>query len=341
MSEDNNSETVADESSEQESLEDAISALYDENPDENQEENQQESSESSDLEAESEPDNEKNDSDNVSEDDSTDEDGEDGEVTFPEHMPKELQEALKPLGEAAKKAGVDVFQKMQTSFSKKNQEFAEQKRFAEDITIALDSRGYTSASQQESAIANYIKFDDLVSADPKAAITKLMNHANLKPEDFGVGGDDHLTEDEILTNNKIDALEQKIKSLELTTSQSRKEKQVQIVNDFREKRDSSGELENPHFDLVKEDMMSLADANPNLTIEQLYNKAVRMNDELYEKTLASREKKIAEKIEAKRKSEVQKAKKQNRQSSKPESHDTKIVDEDAQYEAAAIAAGFS
>ena len=87
-------------------------------------------------------------------------------------------------------------------------------------------------------------------------------------------------------------------------------------------------------------MMDLSDVNKNLTIDQLYNKALRNNDDLYKQDMeAEIERRISAK-ESTRKAEVDKAKKMNGQSLRTGSPKTQVVDEDAVFEQLAEASGW-
>ena len=62
----------------------------------------------------------------------------DAEFSIPNNVPKELQEAIDGLEDVGvKKATLDIFKKMQGNFTKKNQEFSEQKKLAESIDEAF------------------------------------------------------------------------------------------------------------------------------------------------------------------------------------------------------------
>lgn len=269
--------------------------------------------------------------------------------SFPENMPKELQESLSKLDEDAQKQGVEVFKKMQGSFTKKNQEFAEEKKLAESINKVFEDNNYNVASveHKQKLISNYVAFDKLIVNDPKAAVKQLLDYTGLKPEDFGISqtptdsSDEYLTDTELKLKTQINALESQIKAITQEKAISKEREQFDIVKSFREAKNEQGELLNPHFDAVKSDMMDLADVNPNLTIEQLYAKAVRMNDDLFNKTIEQERQKALSAVEAKRREEVEKAKKLNRQSRPNSSIDSKVVDMDAIFDQIATNAGFN
>jgi hypothetical protein len=65
-----------------------------------------------------------------------------------------------------------------------------------------------------------------------------------------------------------------------------------------------------------------------------------MNDGLYKTTIEQERKAALNDVEARRKAEIEKAKKQNRQNPSLSSVDSKVTDEDSIYELLATQAGF-
>lgn len=325
---------------EDQSIDNALDALY---------ESVEAESVEAEAEAEADVEEEAPETEPVESEDEAGEEAEGEEFSLPENMPKELQESLAGLDEEVQKRGVEVFKKMQGSFTKKSQDFAEQKRLAENINQAFTDSGLNVGGydNQQKVIGNYIAFEKLIASNPKAAVEQLMAHAKVKPEDLGItnpttsSDDEYLTDEELNTRKQYETLEQKITRLENEAIASRNQAQQSVVDSFRNKTNEAGELAHPHFDAVKADMMDLADVNKTLTIDQLYNKAVRMNDELYNKTLEDARLKTLSEAEAKRKAEVDKAKKMNGQSLPVGSPKTQVVDEDAMFEQLAEASGWS
>ena len=276
----------------------------------------------------------------------------DDEFSLPNNMPKELQDALSGFDEDSKKQHTEVFKKMQGSFTKKNQDFAAEKKFAENINKAFDGNGLNvrNVEQKQALVSNYIAFDKLLENNPKAAVKQMMDYAGLKPDDFGAkptptdsSEDEFLTDSEQRTKTQIDELTELVRTLTQQSTRSREATQsqeAQIVTDFRDAKNEQGELVNPHWDIVKDEMMDLSDMNPNLTIQQLYSKAVRMNDDLFEQTIEREKKSALEAVDVKRKAGVEKAKKLNRQSRPTSSVDSTIVDEDAIFEQLVASAGW-
>lgn len=60
------------------------------------------------------------------------------------------------------------------------------------------------------------------------------------------------------------------------------------VQDFAERKGEDGQPAHPYFDEVSEDILRLMKATPGLDLEVAYHKALRMNDEVWEKLQASK-----------------------------------------------------
>ena len=272
------------------------------------------------------------------------------EFSLPENMPKELQDSLSNFDQDVQEQGAEVFKKMQGAFTKKNQDFAEEKKFAESINQAFESNGggVKTIEEKKTLVNNFIAFDRLLETDPKDAVKRMMDYAGLKPDDFGVNlkptessEDEFLTDSELKTKQTIDALTEQVNQLTQQGATNRQETQSKIVDDFRNETNEAGELVHPHWDAVKQDMLMLADVNPNLTIEQIYNKSVRMNDDLHSQFIEGERKAALNTADVKRKAGVEKAKKLNKQSRPTSSVDSVVVDEDAIFDQIAASAGWS
>lgn len=274
---------------------------------------------------------------------------EDTEFSIPNNVPKELQEAIESLSDLnVKKASLDIFKKMQGSFTKKNQEFSEQKKFADSIEEAFKTTGIEVVGDaRKQLITNYLSFDKLIQQNPKEAVKRLMGYTKLSPQDFieqasptDDSDSEFYTETERKLFNTVETLNKKLAALEQQSKASVDQQRVQSVQEFKEAKDEQGNLLHPHFDIVKSEMMDLADSFPNMTISQLYAKAVRLNDDVYKQTLEAEKAKLLKEQEDKRKAEIEKAKKLNRQSYGVKPQNTTTSDMDAIFEKLAINAGF-
>jgi len=72
------------------------------------------------------------------------------------------------------------------------------------------------------------------------------------------------------------------------------------VQQFAAAKDDKGQPAHPYFDEVSSDILALMRTNPGMTLEVAYPKAVRMNDQVWEKEQASRTLATTQKEEAER-----------------------------------------
>lgn len=297
-------------------------------------------------------------SDEAEVEESTDKEIEDDGEGFklPENMPKELQEKLEALDEDTQKASVDVFKQMHKNYTKKNQDLSKQKFLAESVDEAFKNNNLNvdNVKDKIKIVSNYVAFDKLLNSDPVKAVKLLTDRYKLTPEQLGISptkskedsgsdlDDEYLTETEKLLKQKLEASNQRLEQLEKTFTTKQNQEQLTVVERFRSAENDKGEPLHPHFDEVKNDMMDLADINPNMTIDQLYNKAVRMNDKLYEQELKTREQKILEQAEKKKAERLKKAKAMSKQSLKQSNTKaSESLDENAMWDEIASQAGFN
>lgn len=297
------------------------------------------------------------DSDKLDDNDDNDDtpDVEDGVFNLPEHMPKELREKLEGLSEDVQKASTDVFKQMHKSYTKKNQNLSKQSFLAESVDEAFKKHGMNvdNVKNKATIISNYVAFDKMLRLDPVKAIKLVAERHKIKPDQLGESptktekgssdlDTDLLTENEKLLVQKLEAANDKIDKLEQNFDRRESQEQLTAVQRFMKAEDESGNLLHPHFTTVKNDMMDLAEINPNMTIEQLYKKAVRMNDDLYAETIKTERQKIVDENKRKKDERLKKAKAMSRQSLKQNGTQTiETLDEDAMLEKIAVDSGFN
>lgn len=273
------------------------------------------------------------------------------DLEIPKNMPKELQEALGKLEDLeVKQATVDIFKKMHNSFVKKNQEFSEHKKLAESINDSFEQAGYKGDSKAKTALVkNFIYFNELINTQPQEAVKKLLAYTKVKAEDLDITSptdtssdeEEYLTQTEKQLRNEIKKLNEQVQSLYRRDEEAVINESANKVLQFINATDDKGELLHPHFDEVKEDMKALADINPKLTIEELYKKAVRANDSLFDKILQTEKEKAITERESLRKQQIEKAKKLNKQSRGVSSLSTTTTDKRAIMLELARQAGFN
>ena len=91
--------------------------------------------------------------------------------------------------------------------------------------------------------------------------------------------------------------------------QSARQQTENQINTFSLAKDDKGNLKYPHFEQVRVKMGNLIDAGEAKGLEDAYNKAIRLDDELYNQSLDAQRKRAQAEEDARRKAAVEKAKK--------------------------------
>jgi len=91
------------------------------------------------------------------------------------------------------------------------------------------------------------------------------------------------------------------------------------INSFKSAVSDNGELKNPYFDDLLPEMERLSAIYPNDNVEKLYNKALKLNDEIFEKISEDKRKKETGLLTKRQEEALLKAKSINSQSLKHKS----------------------
>ena len=113
---------------------------------------------------------------------------------------------------------------------------------------------------------------------------------------------------------RLTHVDQRIQKLETTFQEERQQQQQAAqaqnlgrVQQFATAKDDKGQPLHPYFDEASGEILALMKATPGLDLESAYNKAVRMNDGVWEKMQAAKALEQTQKAEAERKSKIDKA----------------------------------
>jgi len=183
-----------------------------------------------------------------------------------------------------------------------------------DEVIKATNLPYNKA-QYADYVKNLVSFDALFTRDPKLALESLAKTANLDLNTLGkkpVQDDDYedyRTPEEIKRDQEIETLKHELNLIKNQKQQEERLSVQQEVNNFANAKDSNGELKYPHFEKVRKDM-AIFYPDRTQSLDEAYQRALRLNDELFEEE----KKRIEKGAESKRKEQVEKAKKLKRQS---------------------------
>jgi len=200
---------------------------------------------------------------------------------------------------------------------RKRLDLGESNKLVSTLDEAVKANGLNYNRQQYGdIIKNFMGFDALFAKDPRQALETLAKQANIDLNSLNnkavqSDDEDYRLPEEIARDEKLEALEKKLNQYENQQQQQSQVSVQQEINDFANTKDSEGNLKYPHFDRVRANMgLFFNDNNSDMTMDLAYNKAIRLDDELFNQSQRS----LLAKDGQKRKIEIEKAKKLKKQS---------------------------
>lgn len=243
----------------------------------------------------------------------------------------ELREAILSASPELREGQIKVFKKMRASIDRKHTELGEAKKLAETTKELFKQYGLDEQKGFDQ-VKNLIEFEKRLKADPKSVIKSLKEMFKLEEEVAGSEENidlDSLTDNERILYNEIKKAKEEAKKLKEESEEfkklSQKEQQdlaLKEINDFKSLKNEDGSLKNPYFEELIPDMENLAGIYPNDNIEKLYHKAVKLNDEIFNKIQEDKLKKSKEFLTKEQEAALLKAKSINSQSLKHKSTST-------------------
>jgi hypothetical protein len=261
----------------------------------------------------------------------------------PQHWPEADKTRFAEMPHNAQEWALERDKAMTADYTRKTQDVAEiRQRYQgfeqvlEPIRGALQQSGISDAAY----MARLVDADKMYQTNPVEAIRWLASHAgvdlaNLEP------GDSEPTDPQIAAlQNQVTRLTNHLSEQEQRSTAGRVNDISGQIDAFSKKADADGNPKYPHFESVRYAMGSLIQTGQAKELEDAYDKAVRLDDDLFKQTLSA-ERKKSEAAETNRRNEaVEKAKKvQPRKSSRPSGGVTKSNNLDDLIGASIDAAG--
>lgn len=250
-------------------------------------------------------------------------------VEVPKHLPKELQDYIKGLDDEGKEKFIAQVKSLESGYNKKFQETAEARKFHERLSPVLQRYERDLALrgiQPEQAIQTLFEAQRVLDTDPVRGLAWLLkSYGGQNPKalldqlnkQFGGDEEDYSDPQFRTLEEKINKIEGTLTQKERQESQNQKAQAQAQIEAFKNEKDSGGELKHPHFEEVKTQMGALMQADPKLTLEEAYNKAIRLSDEHYQAELEKARQAAIKAQEEARKKAVQKSKAASRNASSP------------------------
>lgn len=241
----------------------------------------------------------------------------------------ELREAILQASPELRENQIKVFKKMRAGIDRKHTELGEAKKLAETTKELFKQYGLDERKGLDQ-VKNLIEFERKLKENPKAVIKSLQDMFKITQDEPSGSQEeidlDSLTENERILYNKIKKAEEEAKQAKQEAENfkklSEKEQQDLIlreINSFKSAVNDDGSLKNPYFEDLLPEMERLSAIYPNDNVEKLYNKAIKLNDDVYNKLVEEQRKKDNILLTKKQEEALMKAKSINSQSLKHKS----------------------
>lgn len=253
-------------------------------------------------------------------DDNTEGDNEQGAetvTTVEEHWTEEFKGVIGELSEEQAKIVVENYKGADGRANEKFEESAEARKFYENMNVAGLKTSLPPGATPESYYNGLIQVEQAFNRDPEGTLIYMMQQAGMNNAEgiqklqTKLG----LTQtEETYQDPDLKALHEEVNGLKRTLAQNDTNRTQQqsfeanaTIEAFKNET-SNGQSAHPHFEQVRDAMGGLMNAGQAQNIQEAYDKAVRMDDELFKGILKESEKSMVKAKEAKRIASVEKSK---------------------------------
>mgnify|MGYP003133677516 FL=1 len=264
-------------------------------------------------EEEETPDEEVSTSEETTEEAEETEESQDTSLSAPENWNSEDREMFDSLPLNAKERLLKREKEMTADYTRKTQDLATQRKDLEALQKVIEPAKQaiqaTGISEAE-YISRLLGADQALRANPKMALRQLAQGYGINLESLNESEDWNDPDPQYAQLQKqlqeVQGELNQFKQHNFQTARNETENQIQV---FAETKDANGNLKHPHFDKLRVKMGNLIDAREAKNMEEAYNKALRLDDDLYEETLKTQRAQAKKEEEKKRKLAVEKARK--------------------------------
>ena len=236
-------------------------------------------------------------------------------LAAPTTWPAEHREAFSDLPEEQQNFMLQREKERDAAFTRKTTELAEQRREVEGVAGVLapyKEQMRAHGLSEAEYISRLMTYDNALRQNPQAAIGQLAQHYGINlSNDSGADWVDETPPEPQFQQlqQQLNTTNAELKSLKQGQINREHHQLVGQVEGFATETDSKGNLKHPHFEAVRERMGRLVNAGETTDLQEAYEKAVRMDDNLFKQTLQAERKAVATQEESRRKAAVDKAKK--------------------------------
>ena len=259
-------------------------------------------------------------------------------TTVEEHWTEEFKGVVSGLGEDEAKIVRDTIKFSDSRADKKFEESAEARKFYENMNVSGLKTSLPPGATPESYYNGLIQVEQAFNRDPEGTLVYMMQQAGLNNAEgiqklqtkLGLSQTEEDIQDPDLKAvlDKVSGLENKLAQNETNRTQQQSQEANAAIEVFKNET-SNDQLAHPHFEQVKDSMGALMNAGQAQDIQEAYDKAVRMDSELFKGILKESEKSMVKAKEAKRIASVEKSKAASRNvTGKKPSHTEKDYPDD-------------
>jgi hypothetical protein len=197
----------------------------------------------------------------------------------------EEKEYFNSLDESGKKVMLNKWRNLESGYDKKFKGLAKERKFFNEFNeiyephkqrLGLSLIGITPMQYTQ----NLYVADEFLDKHPYEGIKEL---ARIKGVDLSKLN--QTPEEQDPTKKELNSLKNELGSLKQELSNRDLSTVARQIENFKNAKDTNGNLKYPHFDTVKSEMAKLNTATGEDNLEVLYNKAIRLHDDLYQKQL--------------------------------------------------------
>jgi len=182
------------------------------------------------------------------------------------------------LSDAAKAAVIRREREIDRALSERAPETQDVREFRQVAEAYRDQIAEIGAAPSM-VLKNAITWDRALRTDPVRALSAMARQYGIDLAQISQAAPEQLNAPIDQTNPQIAHLHRRIAELEAATAQERQMSTAATIEAFETAKDASGALRHPYFAEVRVDMGRLITADPTLSLEQAYDKAIWANPE--------------------------------------------------------------
>ena len=241
------------------------------------------------------------------------EDSKEPPLKAPKNWSEDVRSKFTELPREAQEYMLKRDKEMTADYTRKTQEVAEQRKNFESLDkVIAPMRQQIAASgvSETEYIARLLNADMALRNNPKMALKQLAQGYGIDLSSYDSDTAEFETESQISQlQQQNQAILAELNQFKQQNLQSARQQTENQINTFSLAKDDKGNLKYPHFEQVRVKMGNLIDAGEAKGLEDAYNKAIRLDDELYNQSLDAQRKRAQAEEDARRKAAVEKAKK--------------------------------